>query len=264
MKNGLFVVIILCSTVFLHASSSSDDIPKDLIINSTWSLCCWQILGYDYEASKWKKGNDENGNIGEIGHIDSEKNVRAVCLGKEGGFFVFFTLRSFVDPTFPNMFIQQIHQPLLNRDGQPFSKSEIENGLYVRYGAIDLFLYEDVGGGTYKIKNKLQFATHSESGNPKCYNRKYPWGSKKIEYEEVDSVKYERSHKDISAKDHLSLQSREKITVKIISEHDVALLYIPASMLDGQNITTLGMENPTLAVRLALEKTRIYLDSNSF
>jgi hypothetical protein len=123
--------------------------------------------------------------------------------------------------------------------------------LYIRYGAIDLVSYEDVGGGTHKIKNKLHFATHCESGNPKCYS-----AIKLLKRDEIDNVKYERPHKKLSAQEHISLQSRTKIEVKIVSEHDVALLYVPDSLVDEKNITTLGMENPTLAVRLVLENNK--------
>ena len=258
VARGLVLAFLLFGT--LNAAipdEQSTAISEEKVISATWSMYTWKVLGWQYYGPYWTKGTEEKGRIGEKGQQDKEKNVRAVCLGPEGDFYVFFTLRSFVDPAFPNIFVQNVSEIPLDPNGDGFSEDKIEKESYIRYGGVSLVFYEDKGGGTLNVSSKVKGITHFDEKNPKCYNRKVAWVYNKPIIETIDNVKYERPHDKISAKEHLDMQKGEKIAVKYVGDHDVALLYIPKTMLSGgQPINSLGINNPTLSVRLMLENNR--------
>jgi hypothetical protein len=264
IKVGFLAVAILSFIPSISFSDPNQLVPQaDIIsnkqiIDATWSLYVWKVLGWQYESPYWTKGVEEKGNIGEKGNPEPLKNVRAVCLGEEEDFYVFFTLRSFLDPSFPNLHIQGVNDAIHDRNGKDFEEDAITKEEYIRYGGLSMVYYEDYGGGTSKISSKFSGITHFDKASPKDYiNKDYINSVKKYvrNYETIDNVKYERPNKFISAQEHLRFQKETKILIKFVGEHDVALVYVPKS-LSAKPIHTLQIANPTLTVRLALEHNR--------
>ncbi len=251
----MFSLLILSQTSLADITSQSNAISKEKIGKATWMMYAWKVLGWQYDSPYWTKGSEEKGEVGQRRQSDPSNNVRAICLGLEGDHYVFFTLRAFVDPAFPNLLIQEVKGIPLDRDQKPFSEKEIKTESYIRYGEISLVQYEDVGS-LHKIVNNVSVVTHCDQENPKAYGR-YPGSSYLPGYREViDNVSYEIPHGKVSAKKHLELQKKPKITIQFIGEHDVALLYVPKNLFKDASIDTLGVNNPTLSVKLMLEHNK--------
>jgi len=252
MRTGLLYIFAGIAMSLGQISSANEaESTKPAIVDATWSLYTWKVLGWQYDAPLWRKGSEEKGSVGEKGQIDRDKNVRAVCLGTEGEWYVFFTLRSFVDAAFPNLFVQGVKGPPLDAQGAAFSESSVESEAFVRYGEILLVHYEDAGGGTLKITQKIQGATHCDPNNPKAYGiKRWEWYRRVLE--DINGVQYENPHREIPAHEHLRLQKELKITVKYLTEHDVALIYIPKDAVTGE-VNTVGINNPTFSVRMMFE-----------
>ncbi len=248
------IFVVVCSPVG-KADSHVESISEEQIEKATWMLHSWKVLGWQYDSPYWTKGSEEKGMIGQARTADPASKVRAVCLGLEEEHYVFFTLRSFVDPTFPNLFVQGVELVPRKKDESIFTDEEVANQSYVRYGGIALIHYADVGA-LHKIENKLLGVTQCEQGNPHSYGR-LP-GSQFLPkyYEMIDNVRYENPHQHISASQHLELQKKPKIIIKNIDEHDVALIYVPKHLFKNHDIDSLGMKNPTLAVKLMLKCNR--------
>jgi len=251
----IFSLFILPQSLLADITSQSNVISEEKIGKATWMMYSWKVLGWQYDSPYWTKGSEEKGEIGQRRQSDPSNNVRSVCLGLEGDYYVFFTLRAFVDPAFPNLLIQEVEGTPLDRDQKPFSEKEIKTESYIRYGEISLVRYEDVGA-LHKIVNKVSVVTHCDPKTPKTYGR-YPGRSYLPGYREtIDNVSYEIPHRKVPAKKHLELQKNPKITIQFIGEHDVALLYVPKNLFKDASIDTLGMNNPTLSVKLMLEHNK--------
>jgi len=250
-----FLFLVLNSPVLAEGTLQADRIPEEQIKNATWLMYSWKVLGWQYDSPYWTKGSEEKSDIEQARTAKPDSKVRAVCLGLEDDYYVFFTLRSFVDPAFPNLFIQGVDSLPYNKDKSLVTDEDIKSESYIRYGGITFTHYADVGA-LQKIENKIIGATHCDKENPKCYGRLI--GSQYMPdfYEVIDNVKYENPHKQISAKQHLELQKMPKGSIKIIDEQDVALIYVPKNLFKGAVIETLGMKNPTLSVKLMLEHNR--------
>ena len=241
-----------------YAEVPAKAISEKTIIDATWSLYVEQVLGFQYNSPFWTNGTKETGEVGQKGQPNREKNVRAICLGREGDFYVFFTLRSFVDPTFPNLSMQGIKETPLDENGKPFAGDTEDDQSFVRYGRMSLVFYDDQGGGQLRVATKLCGITHADNRNPKCFGRNKvdSWNPLSEKYETIDDVKYEIPHEHISARKHLEFQKMPKISINYIREHDIAMLYVPILMFNDRQVGTLGIENPTLSVKLMLEHNK--------
>jgi len=258
-KYVLLALLFITPACFGKNDQPLISIPESRIKSSTWSIYVWKVVGWQYDSPYWEKGSKETREIDEIGQTQRDKTIRAVCLGKEGDFFVFFTLRAFVDPAFPNLFVQAVDEKLLDSAGKPFSQVAVASESYIRYGGIELVSYDDQGGGIFKIKNKVNGITHFDANDPTSYGRgyidKYKPGSGF--YQKIGNVQYEIPHKRISAEQHIEMQKTPKISVKYVGEHDVALVYVPVALfVNGIPTDTLELNNPTLSARLMLEHNR--------
>ena len=253
--NAVLLLLIFNNTSFAEAAFQADAIFEEQIKNATWMMYSWKVLGWQYDSPYWKKGNEEKGNIGQARTAGPASKVRAVCLGLEEDYYVFFTLRSFIDPTFPNLFIQGINDIPRKKDKTLFTDKDVKSESYIRYGGISLVRYVDVGA-LHKIGNKIFGVTHYEQENPKSYGRSI--GSRYLGdyYETIDNVKYEIPHKHVSAKQHLELQKKPKVIIKVFDEHDVALIYVPKHLFKSIDVDALGMKNPTLSVILMLDHNK--------
>ncbi|MBF0548329.1 MAG: hypothetical protein HQM08_28090 [Candidatus Riflebacteria bacterium] len=238
------------------SSSVNSTITNEDILKATVSIYVTQILGWYYNANQspvWRRGSHESAKVGEKGE-PKRKNVRAVCLGEEKNKFVFFTLRSFVDPSFPNPFIQGLTTTPLGKDGQSvFSESSSSTSKITRYGDIDFTWYKDCGGGDLRVEQQVCVSTHADMDTPKDY------GSIRylISTEKIDNVIYERPHEKVSASAHLAyrsdFQNGLNATIKFFEDHDVALVYVPKKNFPPEySPPNLGIKNPTLVSELFL------------
>lgn len=244
------------------ANSISSTISENDILRSTVSIYVWQVLGWYYKESQsplWTKGSEELAAVGKKSS-PKEKNVRAVCLGEENGQYVFFTLRSFIDPAYPNPFIQGISTTPLGKDGQSIFSGEPASGVkgqLTRYGGISLAWYKDLGGGDLVVEQKVSIVTHADMDSPKDYgSMKYMASTEKI-----NNISYEVPHEKISAAKHLSLQKAFQqglnATIKVFDSHDVALVYVPKSAFQPEYTPpSLGIANPSLVSQLFLEHSQ--------
>jgi len=259
MRWTILIACLVVTDPLVEAEQAPSLLSEQKIVHSTWSMYVRQVLGWQYDSPVWTKGSKELNSIGQTARLNVDKNVRAVCLGEEGDFYVFFTLRSFVDAAFPNLLVQGVCSAPLAATGDPFDESAVALQSYIRYGELALTLYEDQGGGLLKIKAKIAGTTHWDPNTPKSYGTGFLRKWKPV-YETIDNVKYERPHKHISAREHLAIQRDakiEKIKVQPVGEHDVVLVYVPKSIVaGGDSITTLGIHNPTLTVQLTLNHTK--------
>ena len=255
LYSSIFFTLLFGKLAYPEILPATTTVSQKTIVDATWSLYAWQVIGSQYDAPYWTKGTDEKAKVGAKGQTDRDKSVRAICLGQEGNYYVFFTLRSFVDATFPNLFVQGVKEVPLGEDGNPLKEDALISQPPVRYGGLCLTFYEDQGGGIIRVANKVSGITHADSRTPKYFGRK---GLKTYlpHSETIESVKYETPHEKISAKEHLRLQKEPNITIRFIEEHDIAILYVPVSIFEGKQISTLGIKNPTLSVKLMLEHNK--------
>jgi len=251
----IFSFLISNHTLFAEVSSQVNAITEEQIEKATWMLYSWKVLGWQYDSPYWTKGCEEKGDIEQARTADPASKVRAVCLGLEEDYYVFFTLRSFVDPAFPNLFIQGVDGIPRNRDKTLVTDKDVKSESYIRYGGISLVHYVDVGA-LHKIGNEILGVTHCDQENPKSYGRLIGSQYMRDFYETINNVKYENPHKHVSAKQHLELQKKPKVIIKVVDEHDVALIYVPKHLFKGVVVDALGMKNPTLSVKLMLDHNK--------
>ena len=236
----LLLLLLIVQSVYCETNTTkSIDLFKDKIVDSTYSLYVWKIIGYQYGGPFWEKGIKDTARIGQKRRIENNKeNVRAVCLGEEKGYYVFLTLRSFLDPTYPNIFLQGIEK--------------VPEFPVIRYGGLMLTAYEHQGGGVEKVENKVKCITHSVTGNP-TYSGIKETINLFIKKEKIKGATYEVPHEKITAKKHFNLQKEENVEIEYSKKHDIALIYIPKKMF-SQPVKTLGIKNPTLSYQIILEK----------
>lgn len=235
------------------SNSESINLFEEEIVESTYSLYVWKVLGYRYKSQLWTKGIKDYGNIGQNRKLANNKteNIRAVCLGEEEGNYVFLTLRSFLDPAYPNFFLQGVTKQPLNKVGNPFENWEINNKNYIRYGGLTLTAYKHLGGGDEIIINKATCVTQCDKDSPE-----YHGILEKIEYiipsETIEGEKVQIPHKKISARKHFYMQKMKLTRVQYSTKHDVALIYVATNNLPNK-VKTLEINNPTLACQILLE-----------
>ena len=264
---------LLCLAVPAPAGASDlgEDQARESIRRATVSLSVEHVLGWAYEGNTWVRGAQETAAVGEEGFPDKD-NVRAVCLGREKGYYVFFTLRSFVDPFYPNPSIQGVAEPPLGPDGRPArmppgpigDSDAIRDARLIRYGKMQFVRYEDLGGGKFRVASKADVVTLFDAmpDGPvslKARTITSPFGAP----EEVHGGgKYSRPHEDISVEEHfrrIELGQAGGGLFRFVGSHDVTLIYVPESALGAggaKDIPTLGIEQPSLAVDLCLQRSR--------
>ena len=271
--------ITLFSFLFLIAPArgqSEAPISDQRIKEATVKLAATYVIGRQYSGNTWHKGQAENGGIGELGTPD-DKGVRAVCLGKEmidgDEYFVFFALRSFVDPFYPSPVIQGVGIEPLDSEGgripipadlsQSTEKSETldVNWLtpFLRYGRIDFTWYESSGGTPVnKITSKLSVTAFSDPGDIKVVEGPF-FGPPSEDY---GGGKYPRPQVDFSVKDHFEMQKAvaegRSAGLRFYEDHDATLIYVPRATFTHQKQPEpqhLGLQHPTIAVDLALHRT---------
>lgn len=240
------------------------------IRKATVSLSVEHVLGWAYEKNVWSRGTPEVAPVGQEGSPD-RNNVRAVCLGKEQGYYVFFTLRSFIDPFYPNPAIQGVTDPPLGPDGvavklggaQISDSDAMRDARLVRYGTMRFARYEDMGGGKFRVAAKAEAVTIYDAmpEGPVTLNRGM-LGFGGAPEETHGGGKFSRPHESISVEEHfrrLELGQAGGALFRFVGKHDVALIYVPEAAFDGKDsapVPTLGIDRPSVAVDLCLQQSR--------
>ncbi|MST99526.1 hypothetical protein FYJ85_21085 [Victivallaceae bacterium BBE-744-WT-12] len=279
----LAVAAWIAGPLLLHGESTRTIKEADITAASC-SMAVRQIVGYSYKAPERHCGKWEEGLVGNRRQKPqpqkNEPEIRAVALGEENGYYVFFTLRSFLDPFYPSPIIQNMPTSVVNSTGKEEevnyekntsaynkevinnSSNKIENHPYIRYSELQLVWYKDNGGGVQEIIQRWELVSAFDHAEPKDHTS---WtGFKKKE--SYGSGVYERPHNNISVEKHFALQAvggqdnRDKPSntlkayVKYYDDHDIALLYVKVPV-DQTPIPTLGLKNPTIACDLALKRS---------
>lgn len=259
---GMFPALVLAAWTWFAPKDKPQDIDEERIRKATVSLSVEHVLGWAYEGNIWRRGKAEAAAIGAEGFPD-RGNVRAVCLGREGGYLVFFTLRSFVDPFYPNPSIQGVAEPPVDPEGRPVNPAgkEIGDSLamrdarLIRYGEMQLGRYEDVGGGKFRVAGKAEVVT--------VFDPEAPMTSKWFTPEETyRGGKFKRPHKDVSVEEHFRRKESGEsgaALFRFVGKHDVALIYVPETAFgEGAEarISTLDIAQPSAAVDLCLQQSR--------
>lgn len=263
-------------------------VEESKILASTVSMFTRQIIGYAYDAPVWESGKNEPGKPGQgrqkpsLDATRHENDVRAVALGVENGYCVFFTLRSFVDPFFPSAVLQGLPNSLMTNTGEEVycapgklaeyyeenvrqhAPEEVASHPYIRYAVLQLTWYADRGGGASEIIDKKEFCLTFDPNPPKNHSGK-KFGILKEKQEEYLGAFYPRPHKDVSVAQHFFMQTMGGMTIRDLAAndnlvhvrffdmHDVALLYVPMAD-DMKSIHTLQLAHPTLACDLVLRR----------
>ncbi len=229
------------------------------ITDATYNLYVWQVLGFRYkeeESPVWRKGEDEGTAVGgTMMRKEGTKKVRAVCLGVENGYAVLMTLRSFVDPTFPNPFIQGVRSQPKDKDGKPvWEKDGNANGI-VRYGRITIASYQDLGGGELRVVSSASGVTHADTDTPRTYGGWVTVSNPKTK-EPIDGVTYQVPHQQVTAKEHNRLKdeyNKNPVSIKGFKDHDIVFLYVPVALFNDKKPRSLEIKNPTAAGMLMFD-----------
>jgi len=253
------------------------EVEEALIKKATAGMAATYAVGWQYSGNDWQKGESERAEVGQEASSEPKDDVRAVCLGKEnvGGrdYFVFFALRSFVDPFYPSPVIQglqDIHP--LDRGGNPIrledfktlternSGDESKRGIseLIRYGRIDFVWYESLGGGPRNpVEAKVTVTVFHDPDEVRVIKGNRFWHPK----EEYEGGIYPRPHTHFSVEDHFQMRdaSRSGVDgrVRFYDDHDAVLVYVPEQVFldQGQRLPpSLGLEHPTLAVDVLLRR----------
>ena len=247
----LAVAAWIAGPLLLHGESTRTIKEADVTAASC-SMAVRQIVGYSYKAPERHCGKWEEGLVGNRRQKPqpqkNEPEIRAVALGEENGYYVFFTLRSFLDPFYPSPIIQNMPTSVVNSTGKEEevnyekntsaynkevinnSSNKIENHPYIRYSELQLVWYKDNGGGVQEIIQRWELVSAFDHAEPKDHTS---WtGFKKKE--SYGSGVYERPHNNISVEKHFALQAvggqdnRDKPSntlkayVKYYDDHDIA------------------------------------------
>ena len=257
--------ILLSSLAMISVAWAQNDIDATIIKQATCAFFTEQILGWRFskeESQQWTKGFEENGQLGSRATV-GDRRIRAVALGTESDYVVFMTLRSFIDPIYPNPAILGVNGSLTDQEKNEinFSDGGTDRSKYVRYGRIRLVWYEDLGGGASKINRVINAVTEFDKNAPKRYDDLPSWKVwQSPEEEEFNSGKYKRPHEAISVADHVHLQQlgTNKAELRFFENHDIVLIYLPKKLFETQKQTlppTLGLQCPTVSTDLALRKS---------
>ncbi len=253
--------------------------PEDAIREATVRMAVTYAVGWQYSGNIWTKGKGEPAEIGQPGTPDLTSGVRAVCLGKEtidgGDFYVFYCLRSFVDPFYPSPVIQKADYIVYGPDGSPLPppgqaklspeapdgpKTLSENWLSgsIRYGRIEFTRYENLGAGQFKVISKSPVTVFHDPGEVKVVNGEWFRHPK----ESFNGGTYPVPNEEFGVSEHFAMQADAKegrvAGLRFYEDHDAVLVYVPkaAFQQNEQSVPPhhLGLEHPTLAVDLALRR----------
>ena len=268
-------------SVLSHAEPIPQAIaPEEVIREATVRMAVTYAIGWQYSGNVWKNGIGESAEVGQLGTSDVTRGVRAVCLGKEtidgSDFYVFFCLRSFVDPVYPSPVIQGSDFEVFGPDGNLFPKTKVETmakGLapeasdqlgvnwltdVVRYGRIEFTGYENLGGGQFKVISKLPVTVFHDPGDVKVVNGKW-FGHPEDTY---NGGVYQMPNETFGVSEHFAMQRDAKegrvAGLRFYEDHDAVLVYVPQAAYTGHEQMELphhlGLTHPTLAVDLALRR----------
>lgn len=256
MKHTVIVLLIAATTTAWAQTDLEANIKQ-----STAALFTEQVLGWQYSSAKsqrWTKGVDEKGAVGDSATA-GDRSVRGVALGIEADHVVFLTLRSFVDPLYPNPAIQGMKTAIVDEKGSFVDPSidDTDRAKFVRYSRIKLMWYEDLGGGKSKIQRLIEGVTEWDKAPPNCNGLGFFQLEQKEDYK---GGTYKRPHEDISVAQHFCFQDMgtNKLSVRFFDSHDIALVYVPTKLFETQKRglpPTLGLKSPTIAADLALRKS---------
>jgi hypothetical protein len=276
MNPHLLTFLALVVPAFSLLAQSDPAVPEQLIREATVRMSVTYAVGWQYSGNTWTKGQSEPGAVGDRGTPDMEAGVRAICLGKEtidgAEFFVFFALRSFVDPLSPSPVIQGwptrplgvagTQLPLPSREGLSPEKSDTlgTNWLTgtIRYGRIDFTWYEDLGGGQFKIHSKLPATVFHDKDEVRVVKGEW-FGHPE---EKHLGGTYDVPQVNFRVKDHFAMQTDalegRAAGLRFYENHDAVLIYVPKKAFADAEQTDpphLGLRQPTLAVDVALRRT---------
>lgn len=256
MKRLAMVLLIAATTTAWAQADLEGNIKQ-----STAALFTEQVLGWQYyntQSQRWTKGVDEKGVVGDSATVGN-RSVRGVALGIEANHVVFLTLRSFVDPLYPNPDIQGMKTSIVDEKGSLVDPSldDSDRSKFVRYSRIKLMWYEDLGGGKSKIQRLVEGATEWDKAPPKNNGLAFYQREQKEDYK---GGTYKRPHEDISVAQHFRFQDMgtNKLSIRFFDSHDIALVYVPTNLFETQTgglPPTLGLKSPTIAADLALRKS---------
>lgn len=221
--------------------------PED-IQNATFKLYVESIP--NNSTQKWSKGNNPEKSETDV----KSENVRAVCLGVENDHYVFLTLRYFLDFTYPNHNIQGL-QELPTRS----QKITSGNADFVSYSQILRLWLSDVrhtGGGQILTKKTLSFTVKNDF---ELYEvGKYDFISK---YSKINGKSYKDPIKNVLTAEKVATAINEINTGQVafletFGNHDVCLIKVPKEFWSENEITHLGLKNPSNTIRLLTEKQK--------
>ncbi len=206
-------IVSMLVGAILGSTLSADESVVAKIRNSTWSLKVDCVVGFEHDSPTWRRPRtDKDGKL-----IEHEKLIRAVCLGTEDDKLVFFTLRSFIDPFYPNPFIQGLPSNSLSFRGSS-KDSEYKTGSrsnVIRYGTIQLENVAHGGGGILRsVLSTNSLITHYDE------RRRFD----KRPHAGLDVATHDYFYE--KGKDHA-------IEISTFGFHDVVLIYVPTALVEN-------------------------------
>ena len=266
----LFLITCVAAVLTVTAAERGEPltpITQEAVTRATVALYVEQVLGWEFfntSSQLWTNGYNEPVTVGGLGkRIASSRTerlatVRAVVLGEEDQDLVMMTLRSYVDPLYPNRFVQGANLPvkskkreLINLDNPSLRRAD-----WIRYSRLQFTWYEDKGGGALTVSRKVDGMTESDREPPQNYEA---WsGTIKEHYL---GAEWTRPHEMISVEQHHQFKKlmEHPIAMRFFGEHDVALLYVPKALFSdsGQPLPlTLGLRNPTATTHSLLYRSK--------
>lgn len=250
----------------LAAEAPAPRVTPDDIERATCSLRVWQVLGWDYHRASshvWERGEEETARSGHATRRTTPPgDVRAVALGVEAQHLVLLTLRSLVDPTYPNLHIQGVSTPIRDTTQKriDFGQPELNRRDWIRYGHVQATWYRHLGGGSLAVSHQAIGVSECPQGNPTAYEPISAWSPwKSYPQEVIDGATFTRPHESVGVADHFAWQRlhQQPVVIRTIGQHDVALLYLPLALFAGEaQPPTLGLQSPTAAVEVLLNRSR--------
>jgi len=248
-------------------------LKENELARATYSLYVFSVPGWNMDSESWTQGAKEKSAVGEIGVRPTEGKARAICMGIEGDSYVFVTLRSFVDPFYPNMYVQGLNSEPVGRENKKISFRELaDDALNLnikatplpeqdktkddipRYLIIGLAWYKDIGAGSCEVIGKeddLVVTTDKNDPPPP------EWLSNDDYY---NGEKYHKPCNNVSVEEHFcwrnNWDSGKTAKLVISSSNDLALIFVPRACLETNKDNlppNLGLEEPSIAVGLLME-----------
>ncbi len=258
----LLLLVLLARLV--PAQDVEATIDPALVVRATCALYVEQILGWEYNATssqQWKRGVEETSPVGSLRRSSPEFPVRAIALGEEGDNVVFMTLRTYIDPLYPNPNIQGVIRAIKDQNAKPidFSPPGPARKEWIRYGRLQFSWYGDRGGGVFEVLRKVVGMTECDPGRPKYYEKFWPGFAPNPEV--YDGATYDRPHELVSVPIHFEYQKLFQVPIQVqtFGLNDVALLYVPKQLFVDSKQTlppTIGLRNPTATVNCLLYRSK--------